>query len=201
MPDYELEKQYLKKRKNARICGVDEVGRGSLFGPVVAGAVILNPQNLNYELNDSKKLTEVKRIKLSSWIYDNAVAYSIGWIWNDSIDESNILIATKKAMSMAVKDLQIFPDYVLIDGMKSDFLNIDGCGVIKGDAKSLSIAAASIISKVFRDQLIIGLSRFFPNYNLDKNKGYPTRKHINAIGLKGLTFFHRKSFRIKNGKG
>jgi len=199
MPDYEIEKKYLRKRKNARVCGLDEVGRGSLFGPVVAGAVILDPENLNYELNDSKKLSEKKRFALSSWIYKNSLSYSIGWIWNDLIDETDILVATKKAMEMAVKYLQIFPDYVLIDGMKSDFLKIEGEGVIKGDTISLSIAAASVIAKVFRDELIIEMSRYFPYYDLNNNKGYPTKRHINAIKLRGLTSFHRRSFRIKNG--
>ena len=103
-------------------------------------------------------------------------------------------------MKLAIKNLQIFPDYVLIDGMKPDFLNISGEGVVKGDSKSLSIAAASIIAKVFRDDLITKISVFFPNYNLSKNKGYPTKWHIDMVKRKGQTFFHRKSFRIKDGK-
>jgi ribonuclease HII len=197
MPDYELEKKYLNKKENAHVCGVDEVGRGALFGPVVAGAVILDSEKLDYRLNDSKKLSSKKRLELASVIYENSIAHSVGWIWNDVIDDTNILIATKKAMEMSVKKLQISPDYVLIDGMKPDFLNIIGEGVVKGDSKSLSIAAASIIAKVFRDQLIVKMSRFFSCYDLGNNKGYPTEKHIKIIELKGQTFFHRKSFRIK----
>ncbi len=200
MPDFEIEEKYLNNNKNATVCGVDEVGRGCLFGPVVAGAVILNPANLDYSINDSKKLSEKKRLDLALSIYKNSLAYSIGWIWNDEIDNSNILIATKNAMKMAVKNLQIFPDYVLIDCMKPDFLNISGDGIVKGDSKSLSIAAASIIAKVFRDDLLIKMSEYYPGYNLDKNKGYPTKQHINMVQSLGQTFFHRRSFRIKNGK-
>ncbi len=197
MPDYELEGYYLNKNKNSRVCGVDEVGRGALFGPVVAGAVILDPSNLDYNLNDSKKLNTKKRLELASSVYGNSIAYSIGWIWNDIIDEINILAATKEAMIMAIKSLQIFPDYVLIDGMKPDFINIPGKGIVKGDSKSLSIAAASIIAKVFRDELITKMSRLFPDYDLKNNKGYPTRQHVNMLKSNGQTFFHRKSFRIK----
>ena len=113
------------------------------------------------------------------------------------IDTLNILEATKKAMMMAIKNLQIFPDYVLMDGMKPDFVNISGEAVVKGDSKSLSIAAASIIAKVFRDQFITKISQFFPVYDLAKNKGYPTQKHRESIHIHGQTFFHRRSFRIK----
>lgn len=197
MPDFELEKNYLKKNKDSFICGVDEVGRGAIFGPVVAGAVILDPAKLDFRLDDSKKLSEIKRLGLATSVYNNALAYSIGWVWNDAIDEINILNATKKAMKMAIKYLQIFPDYVLMDGMKPDFLDISGEGIVKGDSKSLSIAAASIIAKVFRDQFITKISAFFPYYDLEKNKGYPTKKHTNVVLLRGKTFFHRKSFRIK----
>ncbi len=192
--NFDIERNLLKK-KYRYICGIDEVGRGALFGPVVAGAVILDPKKLNDEINDSKKLTHKKRLELSGYIYENALAYSIGWCWNDEIDESNIVEATKESIKMAVKGLQIFPDYVLLDGMKPDFIAIDGEGIIKGDNKSLSIAAASIIAKVFRDQLLISFSRFFPGYRFHKNKGYPTREHIYAVTLNGITEFHRKSFR------
>lgn len=178
------------------ICGIDEVGRGAAFGPVVAGAVILDPEKEYFGINDSKKLTSKKRLELADYIYTNALSYSIGWCWNDEIDTFNILEATKKAMRMALRGLQCKPDYVLLDGMKPDFLEIKGEGIIKGDQKSFSIAAASIIAKVFRDQLITDFSPFFPEYQLDAHKGYVTQKHKNAIRLNGMTEFHRKSFDI-----
>jgi ribonuclease HII len=190
---YDIEKKLLKQSyKN--ICGIDEVGRGAIFGPVVAGAVILNPARLNRHINDSKQLTHKKRVELSGFIYENAAAYSIGWCWNDEIDESNILEATRKSIKMAFKGLQIPPDYVLLDGMKPDFLDINGEGIVKGDSKSMSIAAASIIAKVFRDQLLISFSRFFPQYRFQNNKGYPTKEHIRAVSVNGMTLFHRKTF-------
>ncbi len=193
--NYEIERK-LQKRSYKYICGIDEVGRGAIFGPVVAGAVILDPGKLNDEIKDSKKLTHKKRVELSGYIYENALAYSIGWCWNDEIDDCNILEATKKAMKRAVKGLQISPDYVLLDGMKPDFIGIRGEGIIKGDNKSLSIAAASIIAKVFRDHLLISFSRFFPQYRFQTNKGYATKEHVQAVAVQGLTEFHRKSFHM-----
>lgn len=192
--NFDIERNLIKKGYKY-ICGIDEVGRGAIFGPVVAGAVILNPGKLNYEINDSKKLNHKKRLELSSYIYENALAYSIGWCWNDEIDDSNILVATRKSIKMAIKGLQVLPDYVLLDGMKLDFIDTSGECIIKGDNKSLSIAAASIIAKVFRDLLLVSFSQFFPEYRFQKNKGYPTKEHICAVSLKGITEFHRKSFR------
>jgi ribonuclease HII len=203
MCDYAVERGLLNQ-KYKYICGVDEVGRGAIFGPVVAGAVILDPgRAYNYAIkgiNDSKKLTPKKRHELAEYIYMTALAYSVGWCWNDEIDEYNILEATRRAMKMAVKGLQISPDYVLIDGMEPNFLNIEGHGIIKGDNKSLSIAAASIIAKVFRDETITAFARFFPGYWFPQNKGYPTRNHIDAVTNKGFTEFHRKSFKIKENR-
>jgi ribonuclease HII len=193
--NYDLEIESLA-RGYKYICGVDEVGRGAIFGPVVAGAVILDPCKLTQGITDSKKLSPAKRLRLSRSIYKNARAFSIGWCWNDEIDDSNILIATKKAMKMAVRGLQISPDYVLMDGMKPDFLDIAGQGIVKGDGRSLSIAAASIIAKVFRDELVSAFAAYFPHYSIEQNKGYPTRKHIDAVSMNGITEFHRKSFRI-----
>jgi ribonuclease HII len=192
---YDIEKNLLK-RNYKYICGIDEVGRGALFGPVVSGAVILNPDKLNDQIMDSKKLTHKKRVELSSFIYRNALAYSIGWCWNDEIDHCNILEATKKSIKMAVRGLQFSPDYVLLDGMKPNFLDIEGEGFVKGDNISMSIAAASIIAKVFRDDLLVSFSRLFPQYRFQTNKGYGTREHIHAVSLNGLTEFHRKSFKI-----
>jgi ribonuclease HII len=197
--NYDAEKQLLEQHpKYKYICGVDEVGRGAIFGPVVAGAVILDPLIPLTGVDDSKKLSAKKRRRLSGYIYEYALAFSIGWCWNDEIDHCNILEATKKAMEMAVKGLQIAPDYVLMDGMKPDFLDITGEGIVKGDGKSVSIAAASIIAKVFRDDLIISFARFFPHYAIEKNKGYPTPTHIRAVMSNGMTEFHRKSFNIGN---
>jgi ribonuclease HII len=198
MADFAIEAELLKTNYR-RICGVDEAGRGSLFGPVVAGAVILNPGRLNHEYNDSKKLSPVKRLRLAHDIYEKALAYSIGWCWNDEIDRSNILEATKQSMQQAVQRLQVKPDYVLIDAMAPDFLPISGRAIVRGDEKSLSIAAASIIAKVFRDFLLANFAEFFPDYGLAQNKGYPTQKHKNMILFKGVTLFHRKSFKLKNG--
>jgi ribonuclease HII len=195
MCNYDIELELLN-HDHSCICGIDEVGRGALFGPVVSGAVILDPNKLNFEIKDSKQLSPKKRTELAHYIYDHSAAYSIGWCWNDEIDNLNILEATKKSMKMALKRLQISPDYVLIDGMKPDFIDIPGRGIVKGDSVSLSIAAASIIAKVFRDQLIISFSKFFPGYLFENNKGYPTKKHIDAVSSKGITDFHRKSYRM-----
>lgn len=195
---FDIEKDLINQKYN-HICGVDEVGRGALFGPVVSGAVILNPNRLNFEIDDSKKISSKKREALAEEIYKNAFAFSIGWCWNDSIDEMNILNATKSSMKQALMNLQIIPDYVLIDGMNPDFLYVKGEGIIKGDSMSISIAAASIVAKVFRDELMKQFSNHFTEYGLDKNKGYPTKEHIFSLNRAGLSCFHRKSFKIKNG--
>jgi len=200
MCNYAVEKGLLNQNYKY-ICGIDEVGRGAYFGPVVAGAVILNPKNvqeyMDKGIKDSKKISPKKRRELAKYIYATAMAFSLGWQWNDEIDENNILIATKEAIKMAVKGLQISPDYVLIDGMKPDFLDIEGHGIVKGDNISISIASSSIIAKVFRDDLIIGFDSVFPGYFFCKNKGYGTREHIDALAKKGITAYHRTSFNIK----
>jgi ribonuclease HII len=198
MADFSIEAGLLKNHYR-RICGLDEVGRGCLFGPVVAGAVILDPRRLNPEYNDSKKLSPARRRTLARDIYATAQAYSIGWCWNDEIDRCNILEATKRAMRQAFQRLQLRPDHVLVDAIVPDFLPVAGQAVAKGDEKSLSIAAASIIAKVFRDRLLETFSPFFPGYGLETNKGYPTQKHKNMILWRGETVFHRKSFKLKNG--
>jgi ribonuclease HII len=198
MADFALEAELLKINYS-RICGVDEVGRGCLFGPVVAGAVILDPKRLNREYDDSKKIAPGRRLRLARDIYEKALAYSIGWCWNDEIDRCNILEATRRSMRLAVTRLQVKPDYVLVDAIPPDFLAVEGRAVIHGDEKSLSIAAASIIAKVFRDHLLEKMAVFFPEYGLDQNRGYPTQKHKNMLLLHGVTIFHRKSFKLKNG--
>jgi ribonuclease HII len=198
MADFAIEAELLK-RNHRFICGLDEVGRGCLFGPVVAGAVILDPGNLNRKYNDSKKLSPAQRLRLARDIYQKALAYSIGWCWNDEIDRSHILAATKRSMRRAFRRLQIRPDFVLIDAIGPDFLPCRGLAVVHGDEKSLSIAAASIIAKVFRDQLLDNFSRFFPEFDLAQNKGYPTQKHRIMLSFNGETIFHRRSFKLKNG--
>ncbi len=198
MSDFDIE-THLRKTHHKFICGIDEVGRGALFGPVVAGAVILDPHCLNNGIDDSKKLSPRKRQELAHFFYTHARAYSIGWSWNEEIDRINILEATKIAMTRAVLHLQIRPDFILLDGLNPGFLGINGMKLIGGDRKSMSIAAASIIAKVFRDNLVQSFSRFFPDYHLAKNKGYPTLLHKNMLLLNGMTPYHRESFKCKNG--
>lgn len=198
MADFVLEADLLRNGHRF-VCGLDEVGRGCLFGPVVAGAVILDPARLNFDYDDSKKLAPRRRLRLARDIYEKALAYSIGWCWNDEIDRSDILEATRRAMRRAFDGLQQKPDCALIDAISPDFLPVGGRGVVHGDQKSLSIAAASIIAKVFRDQLMEKMAVFFPAYGLAKNKGYPTQKHRNVLSWQGVTIFHRKSFILKHG--
>lgn len=176
------------------IAGVDEAGRGPLCGPVVAAAVIL-PKNCKIEgVNDSKKLTEKKREALYDKIFENALAVGIGISDVDLIEQINILNATKVAMCNAIKNLKVNPDYVLVDGNQSIDINIDESTVIKGDANSESIAAASIIAKVTRDRMLYEYDKLYPEYGFAKHKGYGTKAHIDAIKKYGTTKIHRPSF-------
>lgn len=175
------------------IAGVDEVGRGPLVGPVVAAAVIL-PKNYKLEgLTDSKKLSEAKRNYFNEIIKRDAISYGIGVIDNNIIDEVNIYEATKLAMRQAISNLKIKPDYVLTDAMKLD-IDIDFKPLIKGDLRSLSISAASVIAKVYRDNLMYLLDKKYPYYNFKNNKGYPTKDHIEAIKKYGIIKEHRISY-------
>lgn len=175
------------------IAGVDEVGRGPLVGPVVAAAVIL-PKNYKLEgLTDSKKLSEAKRNYFNEIIKRDAISYGIGVIDNNIIDEVNIYEATKLAMKQAISNLKIKPDYVLTDAMKLD-IEIDFKPLIKGDLRSLSISAASVIAKVYRDNLMYLLDKKYPYYNFKNNKGYPTKDHIEAIKKYGIIKEHRISY-------
>lgn len=176
------------------VCGVDEAGRGPLCGPVVAAAVILPKDEYIEGVNDSKKLTEKKREKLYDDIMMKAVAVSIGISDVDVIEKVNILNATKLAMKQAIEKLSIKPDYVLIDGNQMIDINIKAETVVSGDAKSLSIAAASIIAKVTRDRMLIEFDKKYPEYGFAKHKGYGTKSHIEAIQKYGLTDIHRPSF-------
>ena len=175
------------------IGGIDEVGRGPLVGPVVAACVILP---LNYELKgltDSKKLSEKKREEFYEILIKDAISYGVGIISEKEIDEINIYEATKKAMKEAINNCNIKPEHVLIDAMKLD-LDIPSTSIIKGDAKSLSIAAASVIAKVVRDRMLVLLDKKYPMYDLANNKGYPTKKHLEAIEKYGITKYHRLSY-------
>lgn len=175
------------------IAGIDEVGRGPLVGPVVTAAVILPKDFYDERINDSKKLTEKKRELLYDVIMENAVSVGIGISSADVIDDINILEATKKAMIEAVNNLSVKPQHLLIDAVK---LNVDipQTSIIKGDAKSESIAAASIIAKVTRDRMMIELDKEHPEYDFKHNKGYGTKKHIEAIEKYGILKEHRKTF-------
>ncbi len=175
------------------IAGIDEVGRGPLVGPVVTAAVILPKDFYDERINDSKKLTEKKRELLYDVIMENALSVGIGISSEKVIDEINILEATKKAMIEAIDNLSIKPEHLLIDAVKLD-INIPQTSIIKGDAKSESIAAASIIAKVTRDRMMIELDKEHPEYDFKHNKGYGTKKHIEALYKYGPIKEHRKTF-------
>ena len=189
----EIEDSLYQKGYNL-VCGVDEAGRGPLCGPVVAAAVILNKDDMIEGVNDSKKLSEKKRECLYDVIMQKAIAVGVGMSDVDIIEKVNILNATKLAMKQAIKNLKIKPDYVLIDGNQMIDIDIDAQTVVSGDAKSESIAAASIIAKVTRDRLLIEYDKKYPEYGFAKHKGYGTKAHIEAIKKYGLTPIHRASF-------
>ncbi len=176
------------------ICGVDEVGRGPLAGPVVCAAVIMPLDKLIDGVDDSKKLTVKKREKLSVEIHKIAVACAICRVEPEVIDEINILQATRLCMKNAVESLEIKPDYVLTDGNMTLDIDIPQRSVIKGDSFSYSIGAASVVAKVFRDNLMDEYSAIYPEYSFEKNKGYGTSQHIAALKRAGICSIHRRSF-------
>ena len=176
------------------ICGIDEVGRGPLAGPVVAGAVILPKDDMILYLNDSKKLSEKKREMLYDEIMNRAVATGIGMASPARIDEINILQATYEAMRMAIDNLKVRPDILLNDAVTIPQVDILQVPIIKGDAKSISIAAASIIAKVTRDRLMVKYDKVLPGYDFESNKGYGTKAHIAGLKELGPTPIHRRSF-------
>ncbi|MCT4598736.1 MAG: ribonuclease HII [Vallitalea sp.] len=188
-------RQYENKYSDKNyICGIDEVGRGPLSGPVVSAAVIL-PKDANIlYVNDSKKLTEAKREELYDIIMEKAIAVSIGVINVDVIDEINILNATYESMISAINKLEVKPDVILVDAVTIPKINIPQEPIIKGDTKSISIAAASIIAKVYRDRMMKEYDKIFPEYKFAKNKGYGTKEHIEALKKYGSCAIHRKSF-------
>lgn len=196
LPDTSIEYD-LRVKGIIRIAGIDEAGRGCLAGPVVAAAVIL-PTIFNLpDLNDSKKLTAKKREELFILINKQACAVSIGIIDNITIDKINILQATLEAMKQAVTKLPVKPDYLLIDGNKTiESSDIKQKAIVKGDSKSVSIAAASIIAKVTRDKIMLELAQEYPEYGFSKNKGYGTEKHRESIFNYGQCPIHRKTFNV-----
>ena len=193
MEDLYIYEKDLIKNGVKLIAGIDEVGRGPLVGPVVSACVIL-PLNYKLEgLTDSKKLSEKKREKFYDILIRDAITYGIGIVDEKKIDEVNIYEATEIAMISALNNCKIKPEHVLIDAMKLD-IDIPSTSIIKGDAKSLSIAAASVIAKVTRDRMMISLDRKYPMYDFKNNKGYPTKKHLEAIREYGIIEEHRKSY-------
>ncbi len=180
-------------------CGCDEVGRGCLAGPVCAAAVIFPYDYVNAEINDSKQLTAAKREQLRQIIERDAVAYAVVGISERKIDEINILNASILGMNEAVGKLSVKPEFLLIDGNKfKDQWQIPYQCVVKGDATYLSIAAASILAKTYRDDLMVRLDAEYPMYDWKNNKGYPSPKHIAAVHQYGMSPYHRRSFHLKN---
>ncbi len=176
------------------VCGIDEVGRGPLAGPVVAGAVILPKDCEILYLNDSKKLSEKKREELYEVIMEKALAVSLGVVDETRIDEINILQATYEAMREAIQKLEIKPDILLNDAVTIPEVSIKQVPIIKGDTKSISIAAASIVAKVTRDHMMVEYDKVYPGYGFASNKGYGTAAHIEALKKNGPVQIHRRSF-------
>ena len=190
---YQYEKELWKNGINL-IAGMDEVGRGPLIGPVVTACVILPKDFVLEGLTDSKKLSEKKREEFYDYIIEHAISVGIGMMDEKVIDEVNIYEATKLAMYQAVEKSKVKPEHVLIDAMKLDKLEMPSTSIIKGDAKSISIAAASVIAKVTRDRMMIELDKKYPMYGFKSHKGYPTKKHIEAIHKYGLIVGYRKTY-------
>lgn len=194
---YALQEYERRYPQAALICGIDEVGRGPLAGPVVAGAVILPKDCEILYINDSKKLSAAKREELYDVIMDQAIAVGLGQASPQRIDEINILQATYEAMRQAINNLGVMPDILLNDAVTIPQVSIPQVPIIKGDAKSISIGAASIIAKVTRDRMMVAYDSEYPGYAFAENKGYGSAAHIAALGRLGATPIHRQSF-IKN---
>ncbi len=206
MKEKEIERLTLLKQEEVKlyenninyICGIDEAGRGPLAGPVVVGAVILPKDSFIEGVNDSKKISEKKREKIYEQILEEAISYSVGIVDQKTIDEINILNATKLGVKIALEGLKQRPDVIMVDALNNmDTLGIPYISVVKGDAKNYSIAAASIIAKVTRDRIMKEWDEIYPIYGFSKHKGYGTAEHIRVIKENGPCILHRKSF-IKN---
>ena len=176
------------------IAGVDEVGRGPLAGPVCCACCIMPLDDIIVGVDDSKKISEKKREQLFELIKQKAICYNIEFVDEQTIDQINILQATKKCMANAINNMAIMPDIVLVDAVKDLDTNVATLPIIHGDAVSYNIAAASILAKVTRDRLMVELSKEYPQYGLEKHKGYGTKQHIEALKQYGVTKIHRKSF-------
>ena len=188
------------RQRFGTLCGVDEAGRGPLAGPICAAAVVLPEGYLPAGLNDSKKLTEKRRELLFDEIRENAVAYSVQLVDNEIIDDINILNATMQAMAQAIAGLGVPVELALIDGNRCPPANLPCQAVVQGDARSASIAAASILAKVTRDRLMLEYDQLFPGYGFARHKGYPTKAHYQALTELGVTPIHRLTF-LKKWKG
>ena len=192
------EEIYNKNSEIKYICGIDEAGRGPLAGPVVVASVIMPRDSMIEGVNDSKKVSEKKREELYDKITEEAIAYGVGIIDHNKIDEINILNATKLGLTTSLKELTVRPDIILVDALnKIDTLGIPYNSIIKGDALCYSISAASIIAKVTRDRIMRQWDEIYPDYGFEKNKGYGTKVHIQAIKEYGLCPIHRRSFTKK----
>ncbi len=177
--------------------GTDEAGRGCLCGPVVAAAVILQKDFTHPFLNDSKQLSKKKRDELRPFIEENAIAFGVSFVWQDEVDKINVLQASIIGMHRAIEELKIIPEFIIIDGNKfKNYKEIPYETIVKGDAKYLSIAAASVLAKTYRDEYMLKIHQEFPMYNWKNNKGYPTKEHRNGIREFGITQHHRKTFRL-----
>jgi len=196
---YAIEKR-LWSENYERIMGLDEVGRGCLAGPVVAAGVILKPNTKIPEINDSKQLSLPKREELSNEVQKKALCWHIDYCSTDEIADLNILWASLRAMEKCVENADLTPDYLLIDGNRYVDTLIPHTCVVKGDARSASIAAASILAKVHRDKLMISLHDEYPDYGWNTNVGYPTKQHYSALKENGYSPHHRRSFNLKTDK-
>jgi len=203
MADFQIEKRIIKKGFRA-IAGVDEVGRGAIFGPVVAAAVILPPVLIRPglsgwadEIDDSKIISPPNRKRLAGAILANAVSVGIGSATNYEIDQKNIYWASLSAMRRAVENMPAAPDFILVDGFRLNDVNYPQRSIVQGDRKSISIAAASIVAKVLRDEMMIHLDKVYEGYSISKNKGYGTKEHYRALKELGPTLFHRITFNLR----
>jgi len=204
MADFQIEREIIE-RGFKYVAGVDEVGRGALFGPVVSAAVILPDAVIKQsisgwveEIDDSKLISPKKRKRLAKVILTHAASVGVGLSTNFEIDKKNIFWASINAMKRAVENMPVTPDYILVDGFSLNDVNYPQTRVLQGDRKSISIAAASIVAKVLRDGMMVHLDRVYDGYALSKNKGYGTKEHYRALKKMGPTLFHRQTFNLRH---